>query len=230
MATTPLKTGSVIEQRYRVESLLGQGGLGTVYRCRDLRNEAPVALKLLRSPIWGEGERTLHSEFSILSRLRHPNLIRILDFGRLEGFRGPYIVQEYVEGLNLFEATAGRTAGQVLEILAQLCRVVQFLHDRGVVHRDLKPSNVLFASSPDGRGQLKVVDFGLAQWLSSEKKQTIEGTLAYMAPEVLMGRGAGPRSDLYSLGILFYQVLARRLPFEDEDPGYLVQKHLQGKR
>jgi len=228
MATTPLKTGSVIEQRYRVESLLGQGGLGTVYRCRDLRNEAPVALKLLRSPIWGEGERTLHSEFSILSRLRHPNLIRILDFGRLEGFRGPYIVQEYVEGLNLFEATAGRPAGQVLEILAQLCRVVQFLHDRGVVHRDLKPGNVLFASSPDGRGQLKVLDFGLAQWLSSEKKQTIEGTLAYMAPEVLMGRGAGPRSDLYSLGILFYQVLARRLPFEDEDPGYLVQKHLQG--
>ena len=228
MASVPLKTGDVINQRYRVESLLGQGGLGTVYRCRDLRNEARVALKLLRSPSLGEGESTLHSEFSILSRLRHPNLVRILDFGKLEGFRGPFIVQEYVEGRNLFEATGGWPIGQILEILAALCRVVQYLHDRGVVHRDLKPGNVLFASSPDGRGQLKVLDFGLAKWLADEKKQKIGGTLAYMAPEVLMGRGAGPRSDLYSLGILFYQVLARRLPFEDEDAGYLIQKQLQG--
>jgi transcriptional regulator with GAF, ATPase, and Fis domain/tetratricopeptide (TPR) repeat protein len=228
MASSPLKTGDVINQRYRVESLLGQGGLGTVYRCRDLRNETPVALKLLRSPISGEGKSPLHSEFSILSRLRHPNLVRILDFGKLGGLRGPFIVQEYVEGRNLFEATAGWPIGQVLEVLAGLCRVVQYLHDRGVVHRDLKPGNVLFASSPDGCGQLKVLDFGLAQWLTDERGQKVGGTLAYMAPEVLMGRGAGPRSDLYSLGILFYQVLTRRLPFEDKDTGYLVQKHLQG--
>jgi predicted Ser/Thr protein kinase len=228
MASTLLKTGFVIDQRYRVESLLGQGGLGAVYRCHDLRNETPVALKLLRSPNLGEEESSLCSEFSILSRLRHANLVRILDFGRLEGFAGHYVVEEYIEGNNLFEATKGWPIMEILETLAELCRVVQYLHECGVVHRDLKPGNILLASSPDGRTQLKVLDFGLAQRFSDEKKRKVSGTLAYMAPEVLVGRRAGPPSDLYSLGVLFYQVLSRRLPFEDEDPGYLIQKHLQG--
>jgi len=228
MVPVLLKTGQIIEERYRVESLIGQGRLGAVYRCRDLQNEALVALKLLRFPLQGDAENTLRSEFSILSRLRHPNLVRILDFGRMEATKEPYIVQEYVDGRDLFEATAGWTVGQVLDVFSELCRVVQFLHDRRVIHRDLKPGNILVQTSPAGRGPLKVLDFGQAQWLSNEKKPTVEGTLAYMAPEVLMGQGAGPQSDLYSLGILLYQVLTRRLPFEDEDPGYLIQKHLQG--
>src|SRR3974377_254879 len=98
MISVSLKPGHIIEQRYRVESVVGQGGLGTVYRCRDLRNDTPVALKLLRFPLTKEAESSLHSEFSILSRLHHPNLVGILDFGRLEDSREPYIVQEYVEG------------------------------------------------------------------------------------------------------------------------------------
>jgi predicted Ser/Thr protein kinase len=219
-----LKAGSVIGQRYRIESLLGEGGLGVVYLCRNVRREAPVAIKLLRSPVWGEEKNALRSEFSILSRLRHPNLVRILDFGRLEDFTSPYIVREYVEGPNLFDATEGWQVEQVIEAFARLCEVVQYLHDRGVIHRDLKPSNVLISS-----GRVKVLDFGLAQWISVEKQQAAGGTLAYMAPEILMGRGAGPLSDFYSLGVLLYHVLARRLPFEEEDPGYLIQKHLQGQ-
>lgn len=229
MASAAIEAGHLIDQRFRVECLLGQGGFGAVYRCRDLRNESLVAVKLLRSFIKGKGASVLHSEFSILSRLRHPNLARIIDFGRIDGSGSLYIAQEYVEGKNLFAATADREVRQVVEILAELCRTVQFLHDHGVIHGDLKPGNLLIANQADTRVRLKVLDFGLAQWLTGEEKPPAARMLAYIAPEVLMGQKGGPQSDLYSLGILFYEVLARRLPFEDEDPGYLIQKHLQGQ-
>jgi len=228
MTTALLQTGCIIGQRYRVESLLGQGGLGMVYRCQDLRRQRAVAVKLLRFPISRDQESTVHREFSILSRLQHPSLVRILDFGRMEAPRSTYVVEELIEGRDLFRATHALPLETTLELLAELCLVVQYLHDRDVIHCDLKPGNVLVSDSKEGAHRLKVVDFGLARWLTVEGQRTIDGTLAYTAPEVFLGRGTGPRSDLYSLGILFYEVLARRLPFQDEDPGYLIQKHLQG--
>ncbi|HYK90314.1 MAG TPA: serine/threonine-protein kinase, partial [Acidobacteriota bacterium] len=230
MATVSLKPGTVIGNRYRVECLLGRGGIGAVYLSRDQAEEGTrVAVKLLtsRKPAGPELE-SLREEFSILSRLRHPNLVRILDFGILDDVDVPYLVEEYVEGVDLSNATASWTSREILRLMVVLCRVVQFLHARGVVHGDIKSSNALLGAHETLAENLRVLDYGLAVWREGARRSSEPATLAYTAPEVLLGKKAGPRSDLYSIGVLFYQLLARRLPFEDEDTGFLIQKQLQG--
>jgi transcriptional regulator with GAF, ATPase, and Fis domain len=227
MTATLIEPGFIIGPHYAVESLLGRGGLGTVYLCRDLRNKASVAVKVARTTISRKEEDTLRREFSLLSRLKHPNLAQVFDLGRLDDNQ-EYIVEEYCSGKNLFDASADWSVRQTLMAFADLCRAVQFLHDRGVVHRDLKPGNILYRGLPDCDGVLKILDFGLAQFFAS-KDVKVHGTLSYMAPEVLSGHRPGPRSDIYALGVLLYQLLSRRVPFEDTDPGYLIQKHLQGE-
>ncbi len=229
MASTPLKTGQLIDQRFLVESALGQGSLGSTYRCRNLRNDSIVAVKLLGKFIPETADRAPHREFSNVLRLRHPTLVSVDDFGRFEEGGCPYLVREYVDGQNLLEGTSGRPTTARILLLAELCRAVRFLHDRGVAHGALKPGNVLLEGDAGGGERLRVLDFGLAPLLAGAGAPFNPGTLAYVAPEVLMGQKAGTSSDLYSLGILFYEVLVRRRPFADEDPGYLIQKHLQGQ-
>jgi len=230
MTAQSLKPGTIVGHRYRIEQFLGRGGIGSVYLSRDLAEEkARVAVKMLtaKNPVGPEVD-SLREEFSVLSRLRHPNLVRILDFGVSDESGVPYLVEEYVEGEDLYRVTESWTPKEILRLLVVLCRVVQFLHIRGIVHGDLKASNALLPARETDPEKLKVLDFGLAIQPEGSRKISAAGTLAYMAPEILLGKSAGPRSDLYSMGILFYQLLARRLPFEDEDPGFLIQKHLQG--
>lgn len=230
MTAQSLKPGTIIGHRYRIERFLGRGGIGSVYLSRDLaEEEARVAVKMLtaKNPVGPEVD-SLREEFSVLSRLRHPNLVRILDFGVLDESGVPYLVEEYVEGGDLYQVTELWSPKEILRLLVVLCRVVHFLHTRGIVHGDLKTSNALLPARETDPEKLKVLDFGLAIQPEGSRRVSGAGTLAYTAPEILLGRSAGPRSDLYSMGILFYQLLARRLPFEDEDPGFLIQKHLQG--
>ena len=230
MTAQILKPGTIIGHRYRIERFLGRGGIGSVYLFRDMaEEEARVAVKMLTSknPVGSEVD-SLREEFSVLSRLRHPNLVRILDFGVSDESGAPYLVEEYVDGEDLYRVTESWTPKQILRLLVVLCRVVQFLHTRGIIHGDLKASNALLPGRETDPGKMKVLDFGLAIKPEGARRVGGAGTLAYTAPEIFLGRSAGPRSDLYSMGILFYQLLARRLPFEDEDPGFLIQKHLQG--
>jgi transcriptional regulator with GAF, ATPase, and Fis domain/tetratricopeptide (TPR) repeat protein len=231
MGTQTLKAGILIGHRYQVESLLGQGGLGKVYLARDLlEGETQVALKILATPqrINGQGV-SLGQGLSLLTRLRHPNLVHILDFGVLGENRSPFLAEEFVEGDDLMRATVGWDTAQIVELLVSVSRVVQYLHSRGIVHQDLKPGNILLPAATADVEKIKVLDFGLAQCVPYTRSHVAAGTLAYTAPELLLGGAATYRSDLYSLGILFYQLLTRRLPFEDEDPGFLIQKHLQGR-
>ncbi|PYU98994.1 MAG: hypothetical protein DMG10_26630, partial [Acidobacteria bacterium] len=230
MSAQALKAASIVGDRYRVERILGQGGLGMVYLARDLTNgDMPVALKVLASRKPAEAElSTLRQEFSLLSRLRHPNLIRILDFGLIDGSHNPYLVEEYVEGQDLFDASGQWSPEQVAHAVAVLCRVLHHVHSRGVVHRDIKPANILLSGGFEQIEKLKVLDFGLAQWAQGPKDCGV-GTLAYTAPEILLGQPASSKSDLYSVGVLLYQLLSRTLPFEDEDAGFLIQKQLQGR-
>jgi len=230
MTAQSLKPGTIVGHRYRIEQFLGRGGIGSVYLSRDLAEEkARVAVKMLtaKNPVGPEVD-SLREEFSVLSRLRHPNLVQILDFGVSDESGVPYLVEEYVEGEDLYRVTESWTLKEILRLLVVLCRVVQFLHIRGIVHGDLKASNALLPARETDPEKLKVLDFGLAIQPEGSRKISAAGTLAYTAPEILLGKSSGPRSDLYSMGILFYQLLARRLPFEDEDPGFLIQKHLQG--
>ena len=228
MALAGLKSGSIVGDRYRIESPLGQGELGCAYMGRDLANgDARIVIRALTEWNGSAEVDSLSKDLSILGRFRHPQLAHLIDFGVIEGGTVPYLVRAFVNGNDIVQGSEEWDIDTILYHMVQLCRVLHFLHERGTAHRRLKPSNLIMAENDHGEPQLKIVDFGLGQWTKTGRRTA--RSLAYMAPEVLLGHIQNSRSDLYSLGILMYQLLTRRLPFDDDDQGYLVQKHLQGK-
>ncbi len=228
MVATSLKSGATVDHRYRVERLLGRGELGCTYLCRDLNEqESLVALKPLTEWSGAGGLTGLRQELSFLSRFKHPHLVHLMDFGVMERGQTPYVVRQFAAGVDIFQGSTQWNIEQVLDQLSKICRVLHFLHSRSVIHRHLKPSNIILAGGEDSDLAPKMLDFGLERCAPRGRGNPV--TLAYTAPEILLGHAANPRSDLYSLGILAYQLLTRRLPFEDDDEGYLIQKHLQGK-
>ena len=187
-------------ERFRVLRPLGSGGSARVFLAEDrLQPGDPVALKLLRDP--GPASlRVARREFGQLARLSHPHVVAVHDFGRLED-GSLFISTEFIEGADLARWSRGRGEDELGSVLVQICRALQYLHDRGVVHGDLKPANVLVRDD----GQAKLVDFGLASGGAQRPNQTegISGTPRYMAPELLEGRSSpAPATDLYSLGVL----------------------------
>ncbi len=205
--------GKVLEGRYRVTQRLGTGGMGTVVLADDRLRKETVCLKLLTgAPEDPEEKAFLVQEFRILKSLRHPNLETVHDFGTLSENGIPYFSSEYIEGSDLFAASEGLDAGAVTELVAQACRALHFIHSRDLVHLDVKPQNFLVTKDPGGAPLVKLIDFGLASEKETRFGARVRGTPAYMAPEILRGEPVGPRADLYSLGVTFYQLLARRLP------------------
>ena len=217
--------------RYRIEERLGRGGMGVVYRARDPRLDRDVAIKVLpgRALADERARRRFRREALALSKLNHPHIAGILDFDTQDGT--DFLVMEFVRGTPLTarvkrgalpETEVVRVAGEVAEALAAA-------HGRGVVHRDLKPENIMLGD----RGEVKVLDFGLALFLESSsngvtRSQNLTeeghmvGTLPYMAPEVLRGLKAEARSDLYSLGVLTFEMATGRRPFPDDEPHELL--------
>ncbi len=200
---------------YELLGLLGQGGMARVYTARDTRGGGRVALKLLPlAPLGDErklGER-LRREARALSRLRHPNIVALRGFG--EDGAHAWIAMELVEGQSLSHEIPA-PAERARAIALQVCDALAYAHARGIVHRDLKPGNVLI----DRDGRVKVADFGIAGLLpgsSDDTRVTLDGvavgTPAYMAPEALAGAGPDPRLDVYSLGLLLYELLTGHLP------------------
>ena len=162
-----IQTGTVVGHRYRIEKQLGRGPSGTVYICRDLVDaEGNVAVKVIHMKEAGEHQMALlRQQFSVLSRLRHPNLARILDYGTLGERNEPFLVEEYVKGEDLLEATGDWGSRQIIHLLVELCRAVRFLHARDVLHCNLKPGNVLLTSGNGGGAGIKLLDFGLTECL-----------------------------------------------------------------
>jgi tRNA A-37 threonylcarbamoyl transferase component Bud32 len=197
--------------------LLGQGGMGAVYKARQPKLDRLVALKILPpdagNPAFAE---RFTREAKALARLNHPNIITIYDFGESGGFF--HFVMEFVDGSNLRELVrAGKLAPQeALKIMPQICDALQFAHDEGIVHRDIKPENILV----DRRGRVKIADFGIAKLLGNKTRDytltgpwQVMGTLNYMAPEQIDNPlGVDHRADIYSLGVVFYEMLTRQLP------------------
>lgn len=198
--------------------LLGKGGMGAVYKARQRGLDRFVAIKILPPEIGNDpafAER-FSREARALGKLNHPNIVSVYDFGR--SGEQYYFLMEYVEGANLRQAirSGGLTAKDALAIVSQVCDALQFAHDEGVVHRDIKPENILI----DKRGRVKIADFGLAKLLGQDQSdhvltQThqVMGTLRYMAPEQMQGsKQVDHRADIFSLGVVFYELLTGELP------------------
>jgi serine/threonine-protein kinase len=213
---------------YRVDGILGSGGMGVVYRAWDERLNRPIALKMLLAGAQArptELER-FQREAQAIAALHHPNIVQVYDVGQVGG--RPYFTMEFVEGHDLAETIQGipQPASKATTIVAIVADAIHVAHQSGIVHRDLKPSNVLVAAD----GTPKVTDFGLARRLEGEKDLTLSGspmgTPSYMAPEQAQGdkHAIGPATDVYALGAILYELLTGRPPFRAETPTATLQQ------
>jgi eukaryotic-like serine/threonine-protein kinase len=207
-----------IAGRYRLEGRLGYGGMSTVHRALDLRLERHVAVKLLAEHL--ADDPTFVSRFQreaqAAARLVHPNIVQVFDSGQDESTGQYFIVMEYIEGYSCAEILRDDgwlEVDQAISIIEQACHGLDYAHRHGVVHRDVKPGNLLRARE----GEVKLADFGIAkatEQSSITQVGSVLGTAAYLAPEQARGEEAGPRADLYALGVVTYQLISGRLPYE----------------
>ncbi|MFF4169360.1 protein kinase [Streptomyces sp. NPDC001744] len=204
-------TAHAVAGRYRLDDLLGRGGAADVYEGLDLRLRRPVAVKLFRPDGDSLMEERFGGEGRLLARMRHPGLVTVYDTGREEG--RPYLVMQLVRGTTLRRriAEAPLTPGEAVRTGAALASALAHVHAAGVVHRDVKPSNILL----DETGAPHLADFGISRSLDTTRADTgpLVGTAAYLAPEQVLGRGAGPAADVYSLGLVLLESLKGELEY-----------------
>jgi serine/threonine-protein kinase len=223
--------GALLGQRFEILSVLGAGGMGIVYKARDRELDDLVALKMLRRDLWGDRTQLdrLKSEIKLARKITHPNVLRTHDFGEIDGV--PYISMEYVRGVTLrylLDQTSRLPYSAGLRLAKQLCSGLGAAHAVGVLHRDIKPENMILEPT----GNAKLMDFGIARpidRLTPGQTQAgfIVGTPQYLAPEVLQGQEADPRADIYSTGIVLYEIFTGVLPFEGPSAMEIVVKHLR---
>ncbi|MDH5606346.1 MAG: protein kinase, partial [Anaerolineae bacterium] len=214
--------GKIINQRYRLDQHIGEGGMGTVFKAHDLTLERDVAVKLLsNSGLGTEGRARLLQEARLIAKLDHPNIVTVYDAGEVE--EQPYIVMTHIEGVTLNNILLNGPE-HVAEITKQVCEALSYAHRQEIVHRDLKPENIIVRPN----GKVMLMDFGLARSVASRltMEGTITGTVFYMAPEQAMGQPLDLRTDLYALGVVMYEMLTGQLPFEDDDPIAVISQHI----
>ena len=230
------RIGVTLGGKYRVEALLGQGGIGRVYRASHASLDAPVAVKFISAsgPRADDQRERFRREAHALATLRHPGIVSVLDFGEDGG--EPYLVMELVVGapLSTHVLQDGRALPfrRIADISRQILRVLEVAHGAHVVHRDLKPDNVMLVATGDRSDHVKVLDFGLALAVGDEASprltatDTLQGTPMYMAPEQCRGRDVGPPADIYAMGVVLYEMLAGEPPFDAPTPVELMTRHL----
>jgi serine/threonine protein kinase len=208
---------------YKIASKLGAGGMGEVYLAEDTKLDRKVALKFLPSAMWNEAEaqQRLIREAKAASQLDHPNIVTIYGIEEFDG--RPFIIMAHVRGVTLNEycTSTHRSTGELIDLAIQMADGLKHAHDAGVIHRDLKPSNILV----DDQGRVRILDFGIARLRGTARlTQTgsTVGTLAYSPPELAQGKEAEPTSDVYSLGVVIYQMLTGRLPFDADHEAALL--------
>ena len=215
--TERLEAGTIVDRRYQIESRLGSGGMADVYLATDTQLGRRVALKLLYRRFAQDPEfvERFRREASAAAGLQHQHVVSVYDRGEWDGTY--YIAMEYLEGRSLkavIHQEAPLEPGRAIELAVQILRAARFAHRRGVIHRDLKPHNVIV----DDEGRATVTDFGIARAGASDMTQTgsIMGTAQYLSPEQAQGHAVSAQSDLYSIGIILYEMLTGRVPFEGD--------------
>lgn len=228
-----LRPGAVFAGRYEIKEIIGAGGMGVVYRAFDRELQEPVAIKTLKPEAMAGGNAALDrfkQEIRLARKIAHRNVVRTYDLGEENGMY--YLTMEYVDGTSLKQliATRGKLPVSVaLTVGKQLCRALEVAHAEGVIHRDIKPQNIVVEPS----GFLKVMDFGIARLANPPKGKglteagTSIGTPDYMSPEQLAGGELDVRSDLYAAGVVLFECVTGRVPFEAETTWALVAKHLE---
>lgn len=219
---TELAIGATLNDRYKLEAELGRGGMGTVFRAHDPQLDRGVAIKVLSSLALGtEGRQRLIREAQAIAKLNHPNIVAVHDVGETD--RVPFIVMEQVEGQDL-QRSPPQGLADIVAVAQQVCQALRHAHQHDIIHRDLKPENVLVQTD----GTVKLVDFGVARSMSSRltSEGEITGTVYYLAPELALGREADGRADLYSLGVMLYELATGGLPFTANEPLAVVSQHV----
>jgi serine/threonine-protein kinase len=228
-----MEVPDIIAERFKLESVIGKGGMGTVYKAIQLGLQRPVAVKLIKPEYAFNADIAdrFMREARTMAKLRHPNAAMIFDAGNLPDGRH-FIVMEYVKGITLAQALVQEKEfkpERAVKIACEICDVLEAAHRLGIVHRDLKPSNIMLTEEG-----VRVLDFGVAKVIAdvadvnttylSTSPGVIIGTPRYMSPEQCLGQKVGTKSDLYSLGVLLYEMLAGQPPFTDKLPSVLMVK------
>ncbi len=229
-----VRPGEIIDNRYRVEQLLGEGGMASVFKAEHLRIKRPVAVKTLRPSRQAQAmirERFVR-EAEVLGRLAHPNFVDVSDFGESsEGFA--YLVMELLEGRPLsqeLDEVGAMGPLRALKIIREVVRGLEFAHSQGIIHRDIKPDNIVLLDGETESGFAKILDLGIASTegeSGSERDETaLYGTPAYMAPEQVQGGRIDGRVDLYAVGVTLFELLTGELPFQGATIQYILVQQL----
>jgi tRNA A-37 threonylcarbamoyl transferase component Bud32 len=225
----PTTDPTILAGRYRLDAQVGSGGMSTVYRAFDIVLERTVAIKSMLRTYANDSDQLerFRREARAVAQLNHPHIVQVIDVG--EHQQSPFIVFEYVAGETLKQRIRRLGRLPVTEALAyaiEIARALQAAHDKGIVHRDVKPQNVLI----DEEGRAKVTDFGIARTLEEDGLTAdgrVLGTTDYVSPEQALGKRVGPRSDLYSLGIVLYEMLIGDVPFKGDNQVAVAMKHVR---
>ena len=211
-----IKIGDRIDDRYRITSRIGTGGMAEVFEASDQVLKRTVAVKIMREELLKDHDNVVRfeNEVKACAAMHHPNIIQVFDQGTYQ--ERPYMVYEYIKGQTLFEKIEFLTqlpVYEACEVMCQLLSAVSYIHHNGIIHRDIKPQNVFYLPN----GTIKLSDFGIAVDRNIQETKTEEGIVGsvfYLAPEVCSGKPATIQSDIYSLGVTFFQLITGRLPFE----------------
>jgi serine/threonine protein kinase len=227
--------GTVIDGRYEIIECVGEGGMGVVYKARQKSIDRLVAIKMLSSTLAKDKSwvQRFYNEAKACSRLHHPNTIRMFDFGQTSDGQ-LFMAMEFLDGDSLREViakSAPMDPMRVLKIMVQCCASLSEAHNLGIIHRDMKADNIFLIDLPGSTDHVKVLDFGVAKLMMAEDFATqvgvVFGTPQYMSPEQGRGEPLTPRSDLYGVGILAFEMLTGQVPFTDPNPMTVIQMHLQ---
>lgn len=224
-----IKVGTLFQDRYRVDRYIGKGGMSNVYHAYDNISKTAVAIKIARDD--AENKAEMYQRFTYEIRIaaaiqNHFNIVKIFDFGR-DGNGNPYMVTEYIQGQTLRDILDFRRTfafNEACYIICQLCDALNEIHVRGIIHRDIKSQNVYLLSD----STVKLADFGISIFVNDKnplnEAKKIVGTPQYIAPEIINGGKASALTDIYSLGITFYEMIAGTVPFDDEDIHEILRK------